>query len=432
MKHLKRVGALALGLVLTLTTLSGCQKAETSDSANSFTVPESIDLSTVTDPYLATTGLSGGTVVATAGEAEITAEQLLYWIAYSADSLIDYYSMYGVTITDLPWDTESEGATLADSIKKNSLDTAALYALLPQIGKAEGLEVSDEFSSTLTKSLTQMSETLGGDELMDHYLWQFPLTRDVYSDLCRSEEINSLIMQARFGEDAEGYPTDEQVLTYLKDDQQCYFFKHILLLVEEASADSSSSGSSSAADNSAQQKALAEELLAQLRASDDPLALFDQLMNEYSEDGGLAAYPDGYLGSALESPTVGSKMVSVVENACLSMENGQISDVLENTEGSYHGYHIVLRLPLEENISPDDYRQTYISGQMELLQQSWLDDNQLVTNENFDKINPRDFYTALSVLRQAVSDEMAALDAADAASDSTSSASASSAADPQS
>jgi len=171
MKHFKRMGALALALVLTLGCLSGCQKSESSPSS-SFTVPESIDLASVTDPFLTVSGLSGDTVVATAGEVEVTAQQLLYWVAYSADNLLSYYSMYGMT--ELPWDTEAEGVTLADSIKKNSLDTAVLYALLPQMGKAEGLEVSDEFSATFADSMVQMSETLGGDELMDHYLWQYP------------------------------------------------------------------------------------------------------------------------------------------------------------------------------------------------------------------------------------------------------------------
>lgn len=52
----------------------------------------------------------------------------------------------------------------------------------------------------------------------------------------------------------------------------------------------------------AQQKALAEDLLSQLQASDDMEALFDQLMNEYSEDGrdsdGSLARPQRLCGRA--------------------------------------------------------------------------------------------------------------------------------------
>ena len=38
----------------------------------------------------------------------------------------------------------------------------------------------------------------------------------------------------------------------------------------------------------AQKKAQAEDFLAQLRAAEDPIALFDDLMNEHSEDSGLS------------------------------------------------------------------------------------------------------------------------------------------------
>lgn len=425
MKLSKRVGALSLALAIVLGCLSGCKSSESPSASvpdSSFTVPESVDLSAVTDPYLTVSGLSGDTVVATAGETEITAAQLLYWIAYSADSLLQYYSIY-TGITELPWDTEVDGATLADSIKKNSLDTAVLYALIPQMGRDEGVTISQEFTDSFEQSLTQMSESLGGDELMTHALWYYPLTQDLYTFLCQSEEINTQTMNARYGEGSEGYPTDEQVISFLEDDQQCYFFKHILFLVEETTGEDGTT-----TDNSQEQKAKAEEVLAQLRASEDPLTLFDQLMNEYSEDGGLAAYPDGYLGTASETASVGNVMVSVVENACLTMDDYEISDVLENTEGSYHGYHIVLKLPVAGNVSPDEYRQSYIAVLMDQLQQEYVAANPVVTNENYDKINAADFYAALTVLRAAVDAEQQAKNesASSAAGSSASSASTSS------
>ena len=82
MTHLKRLGALSLSLALTLTALSGCQNGASSSSQGD----EPIDLASVTDPYLTTAGLSGDTVVARAGGADITAGSLLYWMAYLVDS----------------------------------------------------------------------------------------------------------------------------------------------------------------------------------------------------------------------------------------------------------------------------------------------------------------------------------------------------------
>ena len=40
---------------------------------------------------------------------------------------------------------------------------------------------------------------------------------------------------------------------------------------------------------------LAESLLEQLRASDDPVALFDELADQYSEYPGREANPSGYI-----------------------------------------------------------------------------------------------------------------------------------------
>ena len=74
MTHLKRLGALSLSLALTLTALSGCQNGASSSSSQG---EEPIDLASVTDPYLTTAGLSGDTVVARAGGADINGRRLL-------------------------------------------------------------------------------------------------------------------------------------------------------------------------------------------------------------------------------------------------------------------------------------------------------------------------------------------------------------------
>ena len=97
-------------------------------------------------------------------------------------------------------------------------------------------------------------------------------------------------------------------------------------------------------------------------------------------------------------------MVDVVEEACLNMNEGEISEVLENEQG-YHGFHIVLRLPVEGNVSLEDHRSTYISTHMSQMQDQWLEENKIVTNENYDAVNPADIYAALSVLRDAIAAE---------------------------
>ena len=397
MNLFKRVGALALTGALTLSCLSGCKSQE---AAPEFTVPESIDLTTVTDPYTAISGMKGDTVVAAVGETEITVDHLLYWIVNTSDNLSQYYSMYGLN-TELPWESEiEEGTTLAEKVKSTALKTAALYALIPEMAASEGMELSEDFNETLNATFDSLTTQMGGEELMQHYLWYFPMSHEVYNELCTSEEYNGQIIEKYFGEDSDGYPTDQELLTYLEEDQQCYFFKHILFMVEETVSEDTSETTS----NYDEQKARAEEVLAQLRASEDPITLFDQLMKEHTEDPGLATNPTGYLGTANPNSSIASKMVDVVEEACLNMKEGEISEVLENEQG-YHGFHIVLRLPVEGNVSLENHRSTYISTHMSEMQDQWLEENKVVTNENYDAINPADVYAALGVLRDAIAEE---------------------------
>ena len=409
MNVLKRVGALALALTMTAACLTGCSSSGDSSSASSAStsVPESIELTEVNDLFETLSGVSTDTVVATAGEVEITAGQLLYWIAYGADGLFQYYSMYG--LTEMPWDsTDSEGNTLADTLKSDALKSAAIYALSPVVAQNAGIELSEDFTTLVDSTMTQMTAAFGGEDIMNYYLWQYPLTIDTYVEMCESEEYNALFMDERFAEGSEYYPTDDQVMDYVNNELELYSVKHILRFTIDPDT-----GDALTEEEIADQKALCEDIIAQLEASDDVNTLFDTLMNEYSEDTGLASYPDGYLA------TEKGQMVTEFEEASLALEPGEFSGIVEST----YGYHIILRLPLE--VSAADYRDTYITQLMTDLQNSWLEENEIVTNENFDKIDPAAYYDTLNVLRDSVTAKMeeitAELEAQEAASASASS-----------
>ena len=117
-------------------------------------------------------------------------------------------------------------------------------------------------------------------------------------------------------------------------------------------------------------------------------------MNDYSEDTGLATNPDGY--QAVEA----GQMVPEFEEASLALEPGEISDIVE----SDYGYHIILRLPLE--VEPADYQADFVQEKMTQLQQGWLDEHEIVTNDAFDQLDVPAFYETVTALRQAVSTRM--------------------------
>ena len=89
----------------------------------------------------------------------------------------------------------------------------------------------------------------------------------------------------------------------------------------------------------AEKKAQAESLVEELNAIEDKEQLverFRELKEEYCEDNGKTAFPDGYV-------FLPGEMVEEFENAALALEEYAVSEPVE----SPYGYHIILRLPLD-------------------------------------------------------------------------------------
>lgn len=419
MKPTKRVLAAALALVMGLSALTSCGGGASSSSASSSasgssssssasssaSEVEAMDLTGVTDPYLATSGLAGDTVVARVGEADITAAELLYWINYGTELTL---SQYGGYMTELPWDNDlGNGMTLADQMKKSALDAAALYALLPTVAEQEGLSVTQETLDQLDSQHKQAVETLGSEELAERSFWYQMVTWDLLSLLSTRADLHLQLQNLYFGEGSEEYPTDAEVLAYAQDELGVYRAKHILL----ATVDTTTREPLDEA-TVAEKKATAEDLLAQLRAAEDPVALFDELMNEYSEDPGLATNPDGYTA-------VKGQMVPEFEEAALSLKDGEISDVVYSETT---GYHIILRLPLD----PADYRNQLVAQLMQVKADGWMEEYGLETLEAYDQIDPAAFREKVVSLQAAVQEEVNAVLDANEQESSDSSAAASS------
>ena len=348
MKHSKRLWAAALALVMALSALSGCGQKNPGSSGSSASGSGSgaptqpMDLSQVTDPWLAVSGIAGDETVVRLGEIEISASHYLYWLQRVIN---DYLAQFGGQMTTLPWDTEMvEGQTFGQFMQDQALELATLHALLRQMAQEENLTPDPAVAADVESQYVNMIMQAGdNEERVIHALWGNLLSKELITWISENSDLSSQLRELYFGENSGHYPTDAEVNAYLEESGQ-YRAKHILLatidldtrepLDEEAVA---------------QKKALADELLSQLRTAQEPIVLFDQLMNEYSEDSGLAANPDGYT-------TRKGEMVAPFENAALALKSGEISDVVE----SEFGYHIILRLPMD----PDDFRAECISSLM--------------------------------------------------------------------
>ena len=394
MKQMKKLLSILLAVTLLGSLLTACGGKQTEQpnpegesQTQTETETEMVDLSTITDLYEYAAGIPGDTVVAKVGEYDITAGNFLYWLNYNIE-----YMIQNSGLTDIPWDMDNgTGGTVADDMKDAALEMAASYRLVPELAKELGLEVDEEITAELEEYLKQLREIMGSDELTRHYLWMSLLEEKDFYSIYELGDLHLELQDYYYGEGSEGYPTDAEVLAYAQDTLGSYRAKHILLLTKDMEGgiiqneDGSYGYPPLDEETVAKQKALADDLKAQLDAAADPVALFDELMHEYSEDSGLSTNPDGYT-------TYKGKMVSAFENTALSLKDGQISGVVE----SEYGYHIILRLPLD----PDDYRDDLVAERMGERSMQWLEEYSVTTNEQYDSIDVAAFRANVEKLQE--------------------------------
>lgn len=396
MKKLKRLGALALVLAAALTALSGCGQKDSSsagasgpeDSAGTGTSAPApvMDLSQITDPYLAVSGLAGDEVVARVGTAEITAGEYLYWLNRSIES---YLSQPGSQMSALPWEAQvSEGVTFGQYMLDQALDAAVLHCTLREMARQEGLSPDPAIAPGLDADYTNMVlQAQGSEEQVTHMFWASMLSKELLTTLNENTDLYNQLQELYFGENSGRYPTDAEVMTYLEESGQ-YRAKHILLVTIDLNTRQPLDE-----ETVAQKKALADDLLSRLRAAEDPIALFDTLMHEHSEDTGLAANPEGYT-------TEKGKMVAPFEQAALALKDGEISGVVE----SDFGYHIILRLPM----NPDEFRKECVGYLFQKTEEQEEQRLGVKKTAAYDKLDPGNFWENMQALQSAVQAELTA------------------------
>jgi len=393
MNRMKRMLAFALSLALGISLLTGCgggssSSASSSQPAGSTSADSSasssveaiqpMDLTGVTDPYLAVTGLARDTVVGTVGDKEITAAELTYWLDVQTENYLAQLQSLGLGITEIAWSEELEASMLA-----GALETAAFYRVLPDLAGEMGLELSQEDLEFPIRDLETCAEELGGEDMATKWLWYRMMDRDLYSQrLYYSGRYFQMIQELTFDEGGQFYPTDAEVKAYVEDELGYYRVKHILLNTQEL-------------DDAAKAEKLAQaqDLLEQLKAADDHIALFDELMMEYGEDPGVATSPDGY-------EAYPGQMVTEFEEASLKLKDGEISDIVESS----FGYHIILRLPLDL----EQYRSSMSANLMDQWVTEKLAELGVAPAEAYDSIDVEGSYNNMLALKLALREDLLA------------------------
>lgn len=364
----KRITSLILAAGMTV-SLAACS-TPAADPTDSPAPSEEIVADLSRDILDFSAGMKAGDTMLTVNGEPIPADLYLYFLAVNCAYLTQ---MYQADVSDY-----------VDQLKEDSKTVTTYYKLLEMKCQELGCPLTDAQQTELKETLMaqgqedyEQRKTINGlsDETME-----FVYAINYFYD----NVLNATI----------GTPTDDQLNSYV------YQTRHILLKTVDTTATPTLQEDGTytypALDDAtvAEKKALAEDILSQLNASDDPSTLFDELMNEYSEDEGLANSPEGY------TATLG-QMVSPYEKAALALSFGQVSGIVE----SEYGYHIIIRDQVKDLSSYADKWREYQMGQQV---DQWMADADIQTTEALDDLDVADFYAKFNAYQVALSAEYTA------------------------
>ena len=335
--------------------------------------PDGFDVTAISDVIHHTAGIPGDMVIFTVDGEPVTAQEYLYWVGYSADTL--FYGTEG----SIDWNMDiGEMGTLRDAVKEQSKQTAMLYRLMETNANRMGLSLTQQELDELDRAAMETMDSVGGEYEFQKLLLEMGITPEGFRKINESQYYYEKVRSSLKPEPA----TQQDMQAYIEENGLLRA-KHILIGTEEGAAESEKEAA----------LARARELRAQLKDGGDAPVLFDRLMAEESADPGSAAYPNGYLFGPGE-------MVETFEAGTKELEIGEISDPVE----SPYGYHIILRLdpmdaPEELDAMMEEERKDAAMNEKLNL---WMTEAVVEETQEYKDLNVETYITNLYALRDEI------------------------------
>ncbi len=366
MKNIRnRALALVLALVLLTGLLSGCGQEE--------------------DPIQEAFGFPGDTVMLTVDGNDVTASDLMYWMAYNADYIAQYYQTIG---QEIDWSATLGGSQpVGEYVKEQSRQTAILYSTVTAHTAAAGYSF-DPDDADYKVQFEEAKENMGGQEEFQRFLKEMCLTEDSFHAVNSVALVYQHMQEGICRKGGEYEPSQEELKQYVAD-KDLLSARHILLMTKDPQTNEALSQ-----EQAAEKKTKAEGFVSQLQAIEDPKQRsdkFNELMKANSEDSGLASYPNGYLFGAGE-------MVAEFEEATRGLEIGQVSGIVE----SNYGYHIILR---DDPTQSEELLNSWAETKMQDLSNEWVTEAVVEDKEAFTNLDVADFYAKLTAYRDSLQAE---------------------------
>ena len=268
---------------------------------------------------------------------DITWGEYFSWLYMSAMQTEQYFVAMGNYGVPLKWSDAvgEDGSTYADAAISGGENTLRQLMTILGYAESQGVEASQETLDAIqaqrdSDKLATVGED-GTEEDFAAFLRSLYRSEEAYQRANMANYLNLQNYTDTYGANGEKVG-DEQALGYLAD-QGYLYANHILLTTMDLQT-----GEALDEETVAAKAAQAQELADALRAIEDPeelLKRFRELKEEYDEDTGKTAYPDGYV-------FLPGEMVAEFEEGVKDLADYGVSQPVQTS----YGYHVILRLPL--------------------------------------------------------------------------------------
>lgn len=301
-------------------------------------------------------------VIGTVNGENVTSDYYEYFMQSVQQEMIQDAKISTPEEANKYWDTEIDGKKAIDVLRQKAFDEIAKLYVEVQKAKEMGIAISDEDSKQITSAINNAITQSGGKAAYEASLKEMGLTATSYRNLMEMFWYASKLQEKIMADDKQYEISDEDAKKYAEN-QEKITAKHILFSTQD-----SETGEPLSDEKKAEMKSVAEEALEKIKSGAEK---FDDVMNDLSQDPGLASNPNGY--------TFGKgEMVKEFEDAAFALKEGEMSDIVE----SDFGYHIIKREP--RVIEESDISSAKEEMQADLYDkqvEKWVNDSKLELNE---------------------------------------------------
>lgn len=268
---------------------------------------------------------------------DITWGEYFSWLYMSAMQTEQYFVSMGNYGVPLKWSDAvgEDGSTYADAAIAGGENTLRQLMTILGYAESQGVVASQETLDAIQAQRDSDKKATVGEEGTEEdfaaYLHSLYRSEEAYQRATTANYLNLQNYTETYGAAAEKV-SEEQALSYLKE-QGYLRANHILLSTMDLQT-----GEALDEATVAEKEALAQKLVTELQTIQDPEELverFRELKEEYCEDSGKTAYPDGYV-------FLPGEMVTEFEDGVTALADYGLSQPVKTS----YGYHIILRLPL--------------------------------------------------------------------------------------